>query len=398
MILELSNIRFLWIITFLHFTVVLNAQEIQYVRVTAEKGDGAIVLLNKYGLQAGVTDLELFRSINKLGKEIVLHDGKQYYLPISIFTYNGKSIRSTIGNSDWDQAVKIRDYNLEMHGKGLKKGDYTDDKVLWVPLEFLEEQVKPETVAISQSSAQVRYTIFGKDNEVVDIQSNRLEGQVYYVVAGHGGPDPGAMGKYNGHSLCEDEYAYDIALRLARCLIEQSATVYMIIRDDNDGIRGEAILKPDKDEVCWENQDIPLNQMARLKQRTQAINELYLKHKKNGNPVQRAIILHLDSRSSKQRIDMFFYHSPNSSSGKQLAMSMRDKIEEKYNEHQKNRGYSGTVEARNLYILRKTLPVAVFIELGNIRNSRDQKRFILEDNRQAVANWLCEGLLNASQR
>jgi N-acetylmuramoyl-L-alanine amidase len=37
--------------------------------------------------------------------------------------------------------------------------------------------------------------------------------------------------------------------------------------------------------------------------------------------------------------------------------------------------------------------VAVFIELGNIRNPQDQKRFILEDNRQAVANWLTEGLM-----
>jgi N-acetylmuramoyl-L-alanine amidase len=51
------------------------------------------------------------------------------------------------------------------------------------------------------------------------------------------------------------------------------------------------------------------------------------------------------------------------------------------------------VTARNLHVLRKTKPTAVFIELGNIRNSQDQKRFVIEDNRQAVANWLAEGLL-----
>jgi N-acetylmuramoyl-L-alanine amidase len=45
-------------------------------------------------------------------------------------------------------------------------------------------------------------------------------------------------------------------------------------------------------------------------------------------------------------------------------------------------------------MLRETHPVAIYAELGNIRNSRDQKRFIIEDNRQAVANWLCEGLMN----
>jgi len=102
----------------------------------------------------------------------------------------------------------------------------------------------------------------------------------------------------------------------------------------------------------------------------------------------------VDSRSKGTRMDMFFYHSPKSNTGKKLAITLRNTIEKKYAQHQKSRGYSGTVKARNLHVLRKTNPVAVFIELGNIRNSKDQKRIILEDNRQAVANWLTEGLIN----
>ena len=124
-----------------------------------------------------------------------------------------------------------------------------------------------------------------------------------------------------------------------------------------------------------------------------AINTLYKKHKKEGIKKQRAIIIHVDSRGTGQRIDMFFYHNPKSKTGKQLAKTLRNTIDEKYARHQKGRGYSGTVKARNLHMLRETYPVAVYAELGNIRNSRDQKRFIIEDNRQAVANWLCEGLL-----
>ena len=77
-----------------------------------------------------------------------------------------------------------------------------------------------------------------------------------------------------------------------------------------------------------------------------------------------------------------------------LIYTLRNTIEEKYNLYQKNRGYSGTVKSRNLHMLRETNAVAVFIELGNIRNSSDQKRFIIEDNRQAVANWLVDGLMN----
>jgi N-acetylmuramoyl-L-alanine amidase len=71
-------------------------------------------------------------------------------------------------------------------------------------------------------------------------------------------------------------------------------------------------------------------------------------------------------------------------------------IRMKYEQHQRGRGYEGTVKARNLHMLRETYPIAVYAELGNIRNTKDQKRFIIEDNRQAVANWLCEGVLKDS--
>lgn len=91
---------------------------------------------------------------------------------------------------------------------------------------------------------------------------------------------------------------------------------------------------------------------------------------------------------------MFFYHNPKSKKGKELANQLRNTIDEKYAQHQKDRGYSGTVKARNLHMLRKTYPVGVYVELGNIKNYKDQKRFIVEDNRQAVANWLAEGLMN----
>jgi N-acetylmuramoyl-L-alanine amidase len=48
-------------------------------------------------------------------------------------------------------------------------------------------------------------------------------------------------------------------------------------------------------------------------------------------------------------------------------------------------------------MLKKTVPVTTFIELGNIRNYRDQVRFLKENNRQALANWLTEGLIQDYQ-
>jgi N-acetylmuramoyl-L-alanine amidase len=61
--------------------------------------------------------------------------------------------------------------------------------------------------------------------------------------------------------------------------------------------------------------------------------------------------------------------------------------------HQPNRGYEGTVSDRNLYVTKNSFVPAVFIELGNINHTKDQQRFIIADNRQAVANWLRDGLI-----
>jgi N-acetylmuramoyl-L-alanine amidase len=46
-----------------------------------------------------------------------------------------------------------------------------------------------------------------------------------------------------------------------------------------------------------------------------------------------------------------------------------------------------------LHVLGNTTPVSVFTELGNIKNSFDQRRFLEVSNRQALANWICRGFI-----
>ena len=64
----------------------------------------------------------------------------------------------------------------------------------------------------------------------------------------------------------------------------------------------------------------------------------------------------------------------------------------KYAKYRKSGSYRGTVTPRDLHMLRETIPTSVYIELGNIRNSFDQLRIVPESNRQALANWLSEGI------
>jgi N-acetylmuramoyl-L-alanine amidase len=235
------------------------------------------------------------------------------------------------------------------------------------------------------------YKIFGDEYSRVEIVDNSLGGTVFYLLAGHGGPDPGASGKYGPYTLTEDEYAYDVTLRLARNLIQHGALVYMITRDDNDGIRDQSILKRDSDEKCYPDSPIPVNQNARLRQRTTAVNSLYARYR---GKHQRLIVIHLDSRSTGENIDVFFYHHINSASGKKLAENIHNTFRDKYRQYQPNRTYNGSVTSRSgLWVIRNTHPPTVFIELGNIRNSRDQQRFVLYDNRQAMANWIADGII-----
>ena len=233
--------------------------------------------------------------------------------------------------------------------------------------------------------------LFGKQLANVKVTSNRLAGACFYVVSGHGGPDPGAIGKIGKVELHEDEYAYDVALRLARNLMQEGAEVHIIIQDAKDGIRDSRYLSNSKRETCM-GDAIPLNQVARLQQRCTKINELYRKDRRKYKYC-RAIFLHVDSRSRSAQTDVFFYHAPKSVSGKKLAVTMKETFESKYDKHQPNRGFEGTVSSRNLYVLLQAAPVSVFVELGNIQNTFDQRRFVISSNRQALAKWMTEGFI-----
>jgi len=243
----------------------------------------------------------------------------------------------------------------------------------------------------STTGSKGSFQIFGEKYAKVISKGNELRGAVFYIVAGHGGPDPGAIGKRNGHILSEDEYAYDISLRLVRELISHGATAYMITRDNNDGIRDMAYLPNDKEETIWKNQKIPLNTNKKLRQRTRAVNKLY---KKNKGRYQRLIVIHIDSRYKNQRVDIFGYYTSKSKNGKIFTANLINTVETKYKQYQPNRGFSGIAKSRDhLYMLKYTHPVASFLELGNIQNAQDQVRFIKYQNRQAIAEWLTAGCI-----
>lgn len=392
---------------------ILPAQS--FLSVTANKGDGVISLLRRYQLERHECNIQQFYAINELNDRKGLIVGRSYQLPLQTYVFDGKTIRGSVGITDYELALNIQYYNEALLTDRLRAEDFRRDKLLLVPFHLINcpdelsiygRNLFPavaagvieelgETIELNEqptTSGHRTYDIFGPEHAKTPLIDKKLEGQIFYICAGHGGPDPGAIGRRAGHQLCEDEYAYDVALRFCRNIISHGGIAYMINRDPNDGIRDEEYLDCDQDEVLWGGVKMVLGQKERLTQRSDIVNALYEENRRKGLTQQTMVCFHVDSRSSKKRIDLFFYYHETDFLGKSRANRMQEVIKEKYSIHQKGREYKGSVSHRDLHMLRETLPSGIYIELANIANVADQERIVMPRNRQLLADWLYEGL------
>ena len=361
-ILQAMKIRLIFLLLCLCVVSALSAQSDSVRTVVAQQGDGIYKILRENGYEAK-DYYHKFLEINKdkiqLEDQLIL--GETYLLPEKHDTIKPEHIVVI----DTVQPVCVKPNSTAV----------SDSAPVCIPA--------PNQEKMPQTKMDLR---------IADtIKGTALKGAIFYLVAGHGGPDPGATSYVDGVMISEDEYAYDITLRLARCIEEQSGKVYMIIDDPDDGIREEKILKIDYDEYYYPGFGISRDKNQRLIERADAVNKLFYENK--SAKYQRVVVIHLDSRTSSQRVDAFFYYCHGSSKGKKLAETMYNVFRQKYAKFQPNRGYFGTVEERDLLVIKRVIPPAAFMEAGNINNERDRKRLLDASNRQALAKWLSEALI-----
>jgi len=233
--------------------------------------------------------------------------------------------------------------------------------------------------------------IFGTRFQNITRTSDNLVGAAFYIIAGHGGPDPGAITRIGNRTLHEVEYNYDFALRLARNLMMHGATVHIIIQTPNVGIRDDRYLSNHRTQTTL-GAPIPRRQLDRLRQRVDAVNRLYQTERQRYTYI-RAIEIHIDSRNPRQQIDLFMYYHSDEPRARRTASTLLREMERQYRIHQPGRGFSGHISHRGLYILRHMNPPTIMIEVGNFQNARDRERILNHNNRQAVANWLTNGLI-----
>jgi N-acetylmuramoyl-L-alanine amidase len=286
----------------------------------------------------------------------------------------GEGIWSFLRRHQLDPATHLQDF------KKLNEGRFDNNGGLYLHRDYLIPVVLKER----------KEPLFGAEHETVKLIDDRLKGAVFLPGKRTRWPRP------RGHRALRRTRLVRRRVRLRHHAPTGPQTYGTPCHRPPHCTRYHPrhsfryLLAPDRSETV-QGETIPLDQLERLQQRARVINQLAKEEKA---AYQRCIEIHLDSRSQNKQLDVFFYHHARSKKGRDMAETLRSTLQQNYQKHQPRRGFSGTVSDRNLYMLRRTNPAAVFIELGNIRNFRDQQRFILESNRQALANWLAEGIIN----
>lgn len=394
-------------LTFALFNVVIfctgqNKANLDHLVIQVKTKITAKQLLTRYFLTNSDCDVAEFENLNKLSLSGTISANAKLIMPIYIFELKN-NIRTSVGISNLNTAQNIQTYNLKLFQNNIRTKNYKEEGIILVPHHFLfcdkkeklanqvKQTEKEETIEEKPSGKDItKYAIFGKKYQYVKRVDRKLEGKVFYIEGGHGGPDPGAQAVVEGRTICEDEYAYDVSLRVARELTRHDATVYIITRDPNDGIRDGEYLICDTDEQTYPDLKVPVSQRARLTQRSDAINDLFDKNEARGIKDQRLLVIHVDSRGKTQQTDTFLYYQKESQQSYNLAAFMLKTLENKY---VGRRGFKSTLTTRDLHMLRECKPTSVYVELGNIRNAFDRKRLMIANNRQAIANWLAEGFI-----
>ncbi len=141
--------------------------------------------------------------------------GRAQSTPKTVVAVSGDGIHRILQKNGLDPKKYYREFiRLNKKKLGPKNGLYIGSTYI-LPK---KDGAKDSSPADDKPSTPKSLTepLFGKKHAEVKLEDESLKGAVYYLISGHGGPDPGAVVKKEGKLVSEDEYAYDVNLRLAR--------------------------------------------------------------------------------------------------------------------------------------------------------------------------------------
>ena len=229
-------------------------------------------------------------------------------------------------------------------------------KVIWVVSRKRRKAFISGIVLVLILSLSIGWGFSRQDEK---IWSWTLGNRVVLVDAGHGGVDPGAVGK---NKVLEKDVTLAVAKRLQALVQQSGAKTIMVREDDRDLGTSQGLLKRKREDLA---------QRIQLALDTQA--EVYISIHANSFP------------DAKLTGAQTFYHS-DSPEGKLLAQSIQQELNIMTNG---NRVIKGN---QDIYVLKKAHQAEVTVELGFLSNLAEEQLLATPEYQQRLAVAIYQGL------
>lgn len=186
-----------------------------------------------------------------------------------------------------------------------------------------------------------------------------LGNRVVLIDAGHGGVDPGAVGK---SKVLEKDITLGVSKRLRSLLQQSGAKTVMVREDDRDLGTSQGLLKRKREDLA---------QRLQLAMDSQA--EVY-------------ISIHANSFTNPNLTGAQTFYHADSSEGKLLAQSIQQEL------NNMTGGKRAAKGNQDIYVLKKANQAAVTVEVGFLSNRAEEQLLATPDYQQKLAVAVFQGI------